>query len=182
MSDAMLWFLNRGTGMALLAVLTISVCLGVLATRGRAGSQVPAFVTRALHRNLSLFGMALLAGHIVTAVLDEFVDIRWWIAFVPYGSGYEPLWVAAGTVATDLFLAVVVTTMVRARLGLSRWHRVHQLAHLAWALGLVHGLAIGTDRREPWAVGCYLVAVALVAVAVLARVGSPQPVRQGEPA
>lgn len=175
MTEPLLWFLNRGTGMALLGVLTVSVCLGVLATRGRAGAAVPAFVTRSLHRNLSLFGMALLVAHIVTAVLDEFVDIRWWHAFVPFGAGYEPLWVAAGTAATDLFLAVVVTTAVRSRLGLSRWQRVHQLAYLAWALGLGHGLAIGTDRGETWAVVGYLTAVGLVAVAVLARLSSPHP-------
>jgi methionine sulfoxide reductase heme-binding subunit len=178
----LLWFLNRGTGMALLVVLTVSVCLGVLATRGRAGALVPAFVTRSLHRNLSLFGMALLAAHVVTAVLDEFVDIRWWHAFVPYGAGYEPLWVAAGAVATDLFLAVVVTTAVRGRLGLGGWHRVHQLAYLAWALGVGHGLAIGTDRGATWALTAYVAAVALVATAVLARVASPAPTPQREPA
>ena len=76
MSDEMLWFLNRGTGFVLLGVLTATVILGVLASRGRAGSLVPAFVSRALHRNLSLFGAVLLVVHIATAVLDEFVDIR----------------------------------------------------------------------------------------------------------
>ena len=110
MSDQMLWFLNRGTGFVLLGVLTATVLLGVLAARGRAGSLLPAFVSRSLHRNLSLFGAALLVAHIATAVLDEFVDIRWWHALVPYGAGYEPLWVAVGTLATDLIVAVLVTT------------------------------------------------------------------------
>ena len=183
MSDQMLWFLNRGTGFVLLGVLTATVLLGVLATRGRAGSLLPAFVSRALHRNLSLFGAVLLVVHIVTAVLDEFVDIRWWHALVPYGAAYEPLWLGVGTVATDLILAVLVTTVVRARLGLAAWFRVHQLAYLAWALGLVHGLMIGTERGETWALVVYSASAAVVVVAVLMRVASANALHpEGEPA
>jgi len=183
MSDQMLWFLNRGTGFVLLGVLTATVLLGVLATRGRAGSLLPAFVSRALHRNLSLFGAVLLVVHIVTAVLDEFVDIRWWHALVPYGAAYEPLWLGVGTVATDLILAVLVTTVVRARLGLAAWVRVHQLAYLAWALGLVHGLMIGTERGETWALVVYSASAAVVVVAVLMRVASANALHpEGEPA
>ncbi len=183
MSDAMLWFLNRGTGFVLLGVLTATVLLGVLTARGRAGRHVPVFVARSLHRNLSLFGVVLLVAHIATAVLDEFVDIRWWHAFVPYGAAYEPLWLAAGTVASDLVLAVIVTTVVRARLGLGVWQRVHQLAYLAWALGLVHGLAIGTDTGETWALISYSTSVGVVAVAVLTRALAPADASpEGEPA
>ncbi len=183
MSDAMLWFLNRGTGFVLLGVLTATVLLGVLATRGRAGSLLPAFVSRSLHRNLSLFAAALLVAHIVTAVLDEFVDIRWWHAFVPWGAAYEPLWLGVGTLATDLILAVLVTTVVRTRLGLGAWQRIHQLAYLAWALGLVHGLMIGTDSGETGALVGYSAAALVVAVAVLVRLASASaPGPEGEPA
>jgi len=180
MTDPILWFLNRGTGIVLLAVLTLTVLLGVLAMRGRAGSLLPAFVSRSLHRNLSLFGLGLLVAHITTAVLDEYVDIRWWHAFVPYGAGYEPLWVAAGAVASDLVLAVLVTTALRARLGLRTWHGIHLLAYVAWALGLVHGLAIGTDRQETWAVAAYATAAGAVAVAALVRVFAPGRAPEGE--
>jgi DMSO/TMAO reductase YedYZ heme-binding membrane subunit len=182
MSTALLWFLNRSTGFVLLGVLTATVLLGVLAARGRAGSLLPAFVSRSLHRNLSLFGAALLVAHIVTAVLDEFVDIRWWHAFVPYGADYEPLWLGVGTLATDLVVAVLVTTAVRARLGLAAWHRIHQLAYLAWALGLVHGLMIGTDRGETWALIGYSAAAGVVAVAVLVRLATASHEPEGEPA
>ncbi|WP_183096305.1 ferric reductase [Nocardioides stalactiti] len=183
MNDAMLWFLNRSTGFVLLGVLTATVVLGVLTVRGRAGSRVPVFVSRALHRNLSLFGTALLVAHIATAVADEFVDIRWWHAVVPWGAAYEPLGVAVGTLATDLVIAVMVTTAVRARLGLGGWQRVHQLAYLAWALGLGHGLVIGTDTGETWALVGYSSAVGLVAAAVVARSLAPHPTaREARPA
>lgn len=181
MTNELLWFLNRSTGLVLLAVLTLSVLLGILAMRGRAGSLVPAFVSRSLHRNLSLFGLVLLAAHIGTAVLDEYVDIRWWHAFVPYGAAYEPLALGIGTVASDLMLAVLLTTVVRMRLGLGGWRRVHQLAYVAWAFGVAHGLMIGTDSNERWALIGYGSAAAVVAVGLAVRMTATA-LAEGEPA
>ena len=60
---------------------------------------------------------------------------------------------------------------------------MHQLAYLAWALGLVHGLMIGTDSGETWALVVYSAAAAVVGVAVLLRVASAGALRpEGEPA
>ena len=42
-------------------------------------------------------------------VLDEFVDVRWWHAIVPFTGTYEPVWTGLGTLASDLVVAVVVT-------------------------------------------------------------------------
>ena len=95
----LLWFLNRGSGLVLLVLLTLTVVLGVLAMGGRPGQGVPRFVTQRLHRNLGLVSVVAVVVHIATAVLDTFVDIRWWHAVVPWGSAYEPLWVGLGTEA-----------------------------------------------------------------------------------
>ena len=178
-----LWYLNRGSGAVTLVLFTTTLVLGVLSLGGLPARRLPRFVLQSLHRNAAALAFALLGVHIVSAVADEFVDIRWWHALVPYGAAYEPLWLGVGTVATDLILAVLVTTVVRARLGLAAWVRVHQLAYLAWALGLVHGLMIGTDRGETWALVVYSASAAVVVVAVLMRVASANALHpEGEPA
>ncbi len=54
---------------------------------------LPRFVGQALHRNLALWSLVLLVLHVTTAVVDAYVDIRWWQALVPwYGASYLPLW------------------------------------------------------------------------------------------
>ena len=116
-----LWFLNRGSGFALLGLLTLTVLLGVLSRDVRAGGPVPGFVLQALHRSTSLLGVAMLAAHVVTAVADEFVDIRWWDAVLPWGAAYQPFWLALGAFSLDLVTAVVVTSLVRSRLGHRSW-------------------------------------------------------------
>lgn len=171
MSDGpLLWYLNRGTGIVLLGLLTVVTVLGVLASRSRAGGRMPGFVVPAVHRNLGLLALALLTVHATTAVLDEYVDIRWSQAFVPVGLSYRPWWLGLGTVASDLLLAVALSSAVRGRLGLAAWRLVHRSSYAAWALGMVHGLGTGTDTGESWVRVVYLVSLGAVALAALARV------------
>jgi methionine sulfoxide reductase heme-binding subunit len=164
-----LWFLNRGTGLVLLALLTLVTALGIAAWRARAGGRVPGFVAQSLHRNLSLLAVVLLVAHVTSAVADEYVDIRWWQAFVPWHLAYRPGWLALGTMALDLVAATVVTSLLRDRIGRRAWRVVHWSAYAAWALGLVHGLGIGTDTGEPWARWVYAGSVLVVVAAVLTR-------------
>jgi sulfoxide reductase heme-binding subunit YedZ len=167
----LLWYVNRGTGVVLLVLLTVSVVLGVLASRGRAGGRVPQFVRQDLHRNVSLLAVALLAAHVASAVLDTFVDIRWWSAFVPVRGGYDPVWLGLGTLSLDLLVVVVLTSLARARMPYRSWWLVHLLSYVAWALGVAHGIGIGTDETSdvgwglPLTIGC----VAAVALAVVVR-------------
>lgn len=144
----LLWYLNRGTGFGLLGLFTATTVLGILATGGRTGRRIPRFVTQSLHRNLALLSVAMLGAHITTAVADSYVDIRWWQALVPYvGSTYLPLWLGLGTLALDLVLAVVVTSLLRTRLSHRTWRGVHLLAYAGWGAAMAHTLGIGTDIR-----------------------------------
>ena len=166
----LLWYLNRGTGIVLLALLTATTVLGVLALGGRPGRGLPRFVSQSLHRNLALISVLALVVHVVTAVADTFVDIRWWQAIIPVGATYEPLWLGLGTLALDLMVVIVVTSLLRHRLPHRAWYAVHLLAWLAWGLSVVHSVGIGTDLEADlragadWAVlptaACVLAVVA----------------------
>jgi sulfoxide reductase heme-binding subunit YedZ len=171
-TDPVLWFLNRGTGVVLLVLLTATVCLGVLATRRTFHPLWPRFVTQELHRALSAVSVVVLAGHVVAAVVDEYVDIRWWQALVPFGATYRPLYLSLGTLALDLLALVVLTSLARGRLGERTWRRVHGSAYLAWAASVVHGIGIGTDVASSWFVRLTVGCVAAVGVATLVRLGS----------
>lgn len=165
-----LWYLNRSTGLVVLALLTLTTVLGVLAT-ARGGRLLPRFVGQALHRNLALWSIVLLVLHVTTAVVDTYVDIRWWQAIVPWvGSTYMPLWLGLGTVAFDLLMLVVVTSLLRARMRHRSWRLVHLLSYAAWGVAVGHGLGIGTDLRQPgWERSAVYASIALVAGLALIR-------------
>ncbi len=170
----LLWFLNRSTGFVILGLFTMTTALGVLATTGRGGRGLPRFVTQAFHRNVALLSVAMLAAHVTTAVLDTFVDIRWWQAFVPwYGATYLPLWLGFGTLALDVVLVVTVTSLLRTRMRHRSWRAVHLLSYVGWALAVTHGLGIGTDVRADasWARAITIGCIGVVLAAVLLRLG-----------
>ncbi|MBT9257892.1 ferric reductase-like transmembrane domain-containing protein [Phycicoccus sp. MAQZ13P-2] len=170
MTSPLLWYLNRGTGIVLVVVFTLTVVLGVLATGRSVSRWWPRFVTQGLHRGLAAVSVLLLLAHAVVAVVDEFVDIRWWQAVVPFGATYEPLWLGLGTLALDLTVVVVATSLARSRLPHRLWFVLHLTTYAAWVAGVVHGLGIGTDAALGWSVAITAACVAAVVVAVLGRV------------
>jgi methionine sulfoxide reductase heme-binding subunit len=158
-----LWYATRGTGVVALLLLTATVVLGVAGTARFAAPLWPRVMTAGLHRHLSLLAVAFVAVHVVTTVLDPFAHIGWTAAVVPFTSSYRPLWLGLGAVAFDLLLAVVVTSLLRARLGYRTWRAVHWLSYASWPIALWHGLGTGTDSGQALMIGLDAGCVAAVA-------------------
>ena len=94
---------------------------------------------------------------------------------VPFTGSYRPLWLGLGAVAFDLMLAVVITSLLRARIGYRAWRAVHWLAYASWPLALVHGLGTGSDVKSSWLLVLSAVCALVVLAAVLSRVLSACP-------
>ncbi len=170
------WYLVRSTGVVSLLLLTASVVLGVAGSmRFSAGPRWPRFTIDALHRDVSLLVLALLALHILTSVIDGFVSISLADAVIPLGGSYRPLWLGLGAVAFDLLLAVLVTSVLRRRFGYRWWRAVHWLAYASWPIAVIHGIGIGTDTGAWWMLALTAACVAAVVLAVSVRVGALWP-------
>ena len=65
-------------------------------------------------------------------------------------SGYRPFAIGLGTLAVDLLLLVVVTSLLRNHLPLRLWKAVHLTSYLLWPLAFVHGITAGTDLGGGW--------------------------------
>jgi sulfoxide reductase heme-binding subunit YedZ len=168
-SSQLLWYATRGMGVASLLLLTASVALGVVATVGWRATTWPRFATTGLHRNLTLLAICTVVLHVVTTVLDGYAPIALQDALIPFFSPYRPIWLGLGAVAFDLLIALVVTSLLRARIGYQRWRFVHWLAYAAWPIALVHALGTGSDAQMSWLQLVGAACVAVVALAALAR-------------
>ncbi len=165
------WYLTRATGTVALLLLTASVALGVLDVGRCSSPRWPRFMLDALHRNVSLLAVVFIAVHVITTVLDSFAHISIVAAFIPFTSSYRPFWLGLGAVSLDLLLAVLVTSLLRRRLGFSAWRATHWLAYACWPIALVHGLGTGSDAKSKWmlaiTIGCVLVVIAAVCARAL---------------
>ncbi len=171
----MLWFANRGSGVVLVALLTLSTALGIVATVRAGTSRWPRFATQALHRNVSLISVGLMVLHAVVAKLDTYVDLTWLDIIVPIQGNYAAkhrlgLWL--GCVAFDVILVVIVTSLLRHRMGHKTWRGIHLLSYVSWGAGLVHGMVLGTDAYTVWSLSVTILSVAVVAGAGIVRIAT----------
>lgn len=168
-----LWYLGRGTGVVALVLFTLAVALGIGVRSGRPVAGLPRFGVHDLHRSVSLLATSLLAVHVATLLFDPYAQLRLVDVVLPFTGAYRPLWLGLGTLALDLLLAIVVTSLLRARIGLRAWRAVHWATSAMWPLALLHALGTGTDASTMWLRGIAIACVLAVAAALAWRVGFP---------
>src|SRR6202161_1791598 len=113
MSDQLLWYTTRGAGAVSLILLSAVVVLGLLARLRVETRGWPRFLSAAVHGDLALMTLVFLLLHIVTAVVDPFTHLGLVAAVVPFGSYYRTLWLGVGSIAVELLLAIIATSLVR---------------------------------------------------------------------
>ena len=150
MTDQALWALGRGTGITALAFMTVSTFLGIAARSGRPLLLLPRFAVADVHRFAALAGTVLVTLHITLLLFDPYAQLRLVDFVVPFLGAYRPLWLGMGTLALDLLAVIVVTSLLRHRLGLRVFRAVHWATYALWPIAMAHALGNGTDAAETW--------------------------------
>ena len=178
-SGPALWYITRATGVTALILLTLVMALGVANVRRLRTSRIPRFVLDSVHRSTALLAVSFVAMHIVTTIVDGYVNVSPLAAVIPFASAYKPLWIGLGAVSLDLFGAIIITSLLRRRLGHRLWRATHWLAYASWPVAMFHSLGAGTDASSSWmlalAAGCTVVVLGAVAVRTTASYTDPQP-------
>jgi methionine sulfoxide reductase heme-binding subunit len=174
-SVAPLWYTTRSTAVIGFVLLTFSMTLGLASTqRALTGPSWPRFATQALHRNVSLLALLFVVAHILTTVADSFVKVGWWAIVIPGVSHYKTGWVALGTIAFDVMVVVIASSLLRDRLPGRVWRGIHLSVYGLWALAFVHFLAIGSDAaHRHWGLWLDIGAAVLILLVLIARRGRP---------
>jgi methionine sulfoxide reductase heme-binding subunit len=150
MTDETLWALGRGNGITALVFLTLSLALGIATRSGRRLAALPRFAIADVHRFAALAGTALVVLHMALLFFDPYAQLRLVDFMVPFLGAYRPLWLAFGTVAFDVLVVVIVSSLLRHRLGLRTFRAVHWATYVLWPIALAHALGNGTDSGRPW--------------------------------
>jgi methionine sulfoxide reductase heme-binding subunit len=168
-SGPWLWYATRAAGLVTLLLLTATTALGLLTAGRVATSNWPRFLVIGLHRNISLLALTFLGLHIGTTVVDSYTSIGIQDAVIPFLSGYHRFWLGLGAIASDVLIAVSVTSALRQRIGHRFWRLVHWCGYLLWPVAMTHGLGIGTDRSKTWVFWLAVLCGAAVLVAAIVR-------------
>ncbi len=169
------WYVIRATGIVALILFSATVCLGLLDRSRIATERWPRFVIDRLHRNVSLLSVVFLVIHIITSATDTFVAIDFVNALIPFTHSYNTFWMGLGAVASDLLIALIITSLVRAKLGIRAWRAIHWLAYIAWPVAVAHSIGSGTDSGQVWMIAITVVCIAAVLAALALRISAPTP-------
>jgi DMSO/TMAO reductase YedYZ heme-binding membrane subunit len=164
-----LWYATRASGLMALILLTLTMVLGLVTTTRARARNWPGFAQQELHRRVSIIAVVFLGIHVVTSVLDTYVNVGWAAIVVPGASRYATFWVGVGAVSLDLLLAVFVSSLLRTRMNPGAWRALHWLAYLSWPIALAHTFGMGTDSREGWVIALGVACVLAVALALAYR-------------
>jgi sulfoxide reductase heme-binding subunit YedZ len=138
------WLVARAAGLVALALLTVSVTLGLaLSTKllgGRRGKLVLGW-----HQTIMWTAVAMLGLHGGALAIDPVMRFGFVGVLVPGAAPWRPIPVAAGIVTGWLMLALAASFHVRRRIGQRRWRLLHYASFGAFAIGLYHALNVGTD-------------------------------------
>jgi sulfoxide reductase heme-binding subunit YedZ len=164
--DTALWYLGRASGVVSLALLTVVVALGIVTRSGRPLPGLPRFAVSAVHRSASLLAVTFLFVHVTTLTLDPQSQLRWIDSVLPFGSRFKPLWIGLGALSLDLIAGLVVTSLLRQRIGRRVWRAIHWTAYAMWPFALLHTIGAGTDARQLWLM-VFLLVCSTVVLALL---------------
>ncbi|WP_290804642.1 ferric reductase-like transmembrane domain-containing protein [Herbiconiux sp.] len=157
-----LWAIGRMSGIVSLILFTLSTVLGILTHRGRPLPGLPRFGVVIVHRNVSLLASVFLVLHVATLLGDSYAKLNLVDVVVPFLGSFQPFWQGLGTVAFDLVLAVIITSLLRHRIGDRAFRFVHWFVYAMWPIAVLHSIGNGTDGTSGWFV--LILAACLIAV------------------
>jgi len=139
------WLASRASGLVALALITLSVAVG-LAMAGKAFRRpgLPR-VLIALHEHAALGGLIAIAVHGITLLGDRWLHPGPAGIAIPFVMDYRPVYTGLGIVAGYLAAALGLSFYARKRIGAKLWRKLHKATIAVYVLAVVHTLGAGSD-------------------------------------
>ena len=176
------WYLTRASALIAWVLMTMSVLWGILlSTRVMRRIDNPAWL-QDLHRYLGGLTLLMVALHMVTLMLDGWLQFSITETLVPFATDFKPLAVALGIIAFYILFAVQATSLVMNKLPRKFWKGLHYSSYVALLLVALHAGWTGTDVGAWWYRVLAIVLIGVATISVLVRIitgtktgGAPKP-------
>jgi sulfoxide reductase heme-binding subunit YedZ len=162
------WLAARASGVVAIALVTLSVGIG-LAMAGRVARRpgLPRTLM-ALHQNAALAGLIAIAVHGLTLLADPWLHPGLAGVVVPFAMRYRPAFTGLGVVAAYTAALLGLSFYARRSIGARLWRRMHRATVVVYVLGVAHALGSGTDASTPW-LRAFLLVTGIPIVALFVR-------------
>ena len=147
--DHIWWLASRASGLVALALITISVGLGLTMAGRIMRKPGRARVLAAIHEQTALAGLVAIAVHGITLLGDAFLRPGIAGITIPGAIDYRPLWTGLGIAGGYLAAALGLSFYIRKSIGPKLWRRAHRLTIIVYLLGGRPHARRGHRREHP---------------------------------
>lgn len=155
------WNLIRTSGFLAYYLLTLAIMAGFMQKLISFQWQKP--LLSEIHKISGWTGVLTIIFHSVLLLENHYVPYKIGEILIPFSAHNDPVNSALGTISFYLFLLVMATSdFFTKRMGQRLWKNIHFLVIPAWILMTLHGLFMGTDSGQPWAIFTYSLGAALI--------------------
>jgi sulfoxide reductase heme-binding subunit YedZ len=171
------WLAARASGIVALALVTLSVGVG-LAMAGRVARRPGLSRTlMALHQHAALAGLGAIAVHGLTLLADPWLHPGVAGVTVPFAMRYRPAFTGLGILAAYAAALLGLSFYARKRIGPRLWRRAHRATVVVYVLGLIHAIGAGSDASTTWLRVFMLTTGVPIAALFVRRVTARRPAR-----
>ncbi|HEX2607248.1 MAG TPA: ferric reductase-like transmembrane domain-containing protein [Flavisolibacter sp.] len=145
-------------GLFALLLLTFNFLLGILLSTGYKRwplwKKMPPFIRNLrlqfIHNWTAYAAFFLLLAHPLLLLLDASTKFQPADIFIPFHSGFDPLWVGMGSISLYLIVLVILTTQkaLKKRLGFRLWKNIHLISYVTALLICLHGIVLNPHLKH----------------------------------
>lgn len=163
-----IWTLIRSSGFLAYFFMTTSLAIGLVSSFTVMKKKKAYLLS--LHQISGWYGLLTIIFHLMLIWRDQYVLYSIPELFVPLLANNQPIYSALGTLSFYLFFIVMISSdFFIKKLGIKNWKKLHLAVFPAWVLMVSHGLLIGTDSTERWALVLYTGSISLIFVLSLLK-------------
>lgn len=150
------WYASRAAGVASYLFLWLSLLGGFLMSSAWFDGYISRARLLAIHQAAAIAGLLLGLGHALVLIPDGWTTFTVRDALLPFAASDDRFLTGIGGLALYVGTIISASFWFRRQLGMPAWRLVHYASFLVYLGALWHGLKLGTDTREPWMLGIYL--------------------------
>ncbi|MEH7248759.1 ferric reductase-like transmembrane domain-containing protein [Neobacillus niacini] len=157
------WTFIRVSGFLAYYLMTFSLLLGLCSSLSIMKKNKVKLIS--LHQVSGWYGLLTIFFHMVLIWQDQYVPYSLKEVLLPFYAENESIYSGLGTLSFFLFFLVIGSSdFFIKHLGKKKWKNLHFAVIPAWIMMFIHGIGIGTDSSEAWALVLYALGGSLLIV------------------
>ncbi|MFI5027905.1 MAG: ferric reductase-like transmembrane domain-containing protein [Solirubrobacterales bacterium] len=144
------WIASRASGLLALALVTVSVAIGLTMSGKLMRRPGLSRKLMAIHEQAALAGLVAISVHGISLLGDPWLNPGVAGVTVPFAMGFKPLFTGLGVIGGYLAALLGLSYYLRRRIGAKLWRKAHRATVFVYVLGLVHAFGAGTDASAVW--------------------------------